>query len=137
MCSTFRGCRTCSFKIELNRWGRIEMSPASNQHGAMQVDIAADLRKRRGGKVIVECSIQTSDGIRVADVAWISNKRLQTLGWTTPFVSAPELCVEIMSPGTTWAEMHMKAGLYLEAGTQEVWIVTQDAKRTVINPPTS
>lgn len=123
------------FKIELNRWGRIEMSPASNQHGAMQVDIAAELRRRRGGRVLVECSIQTSDGVRVADVAWISNKRLKALGWTTPFVQAPELCVEIMSPGNSWAEMHMKAGLYLEAGAVEVWVVAPDGKRTVIHPP--
>ena len=72
------------FKIELNRWGKIELSPASNQHGAMQVDIAATLRKRRGGKVIVECSIQTTDGVRVADVAWSSNKRLRALGWARP-----------------------------------------------------
>lgn len=125
------------FKIELNRWGRIEMSPASNQHGAIQVDIAAELRRRRGGRVLVECSIQTSDGVRVADVAWISSKRLKTLGWTTPFASAPELCVEIMSPANSWAEMHMKAGLYLEAGAVEVWIVGLDGKRTVIRPPVS
>ena len=25
------------FKIELNRWGRIEMSPASNEHGKVQM----------------------------------------------------------------------------------------------------
>jgi hypothetical protein len=59
------------FKIELNRWGRIEMSPASNRHGMVQVDVAAELRQRTGGRVIVECSIRTSDGVRVADVAWI------------------------------------------------------------------
>lgn len=123
------------FKIELNRWGRIEMSPASNQHGAVQVDIASELRRKRGGRVLVECSIQTSDGVRVADVAWVSNKRLKALGWTTPFAQAPELCVEIMSPANTWAEMHMKAGLYLEAGALEVWIVGLDGKRTEIRPP--
>lgn len=123
------------FKIELNRWGKIEMSPASNQHGAMQVDIATTLRKRRGGKVIVECSIQTTDGVRVADVAWISNKRLLALGWATPFPSAPEICVEVMSPGNSWAEMHMKAGLYLQAGALEVWVVAADGKQTIIKPP--
>ena len=125
------------FKIELNRWGRIEMSPASNQHGAKQVELAAELRKRRGGKVIVECSIQTSDGVRVADVVWVSSKRLLALAWATPFPSAPEICIEIMSPGNTWAEMHTKAGLYLEAGAREVWIVGLDGKRMVINPPSS
>ena len=122
------------FKIELNRWGKIEMSPASNQHGAVQVDIATELRRRRGGRVLVECSIQTTDGVRVADVAWVSNKRLKVMGWTTPFAQAPELCVEIMSPANTWAEMHMKAGLYLQAGAEAVWVIGPDGKRTVIDP---
>ena len=121
------------FKIELNRWGKIEMSPASNQHGAVQVDVATELRKRRGGRVIVECSIQTTDGVRVAGVAWVSNKRLKVLGWATPFPQAPEICVEIMSPGNSWGEMHMKAELYLQAGTDEVWVVSLDGKRTVID----
>ncbi len=127
--------RNLPFKIELNRWGKIEMSPASNQHGAMQVDVATILRKRRGGKVIVECSIQTTDGVRVADVAWMSNARLKAMGWATPFPGAPEICVEVMSPGNTWAEMHMKAGLYLQAGALEVWVVAADGKTTVIKPP--
>jgi Uma2 family endonuclease len=124
------------YKIELNRWGRIEMSPASNQHGAVQMEVGTELRKRRAGKVIAECSVQTTDGVRVADVAWISNQRLKQLGWATPFPRAPEVCVEIMSPTNTWAEMHVKAGLYLEAGAVEVWVVGLDGKRTVIKPPT-
>lgn len=123
------------FKIELNRWGKIEISPASNLHGALQMDIGAELRKRRGGKVIAECSFQTTDGVRVADVAWISNARLKALGMTTPLPQAPEICVEIMSPSNSWAEMHRKAGYYLEAGAQQVWVVTLDGKRTVIDPP--
>lgn len=125
------------FKIELNRWGRIEMSPASNRHGMVQVDVAADLRQRPGGRVIVECSIQTSDGVRVADVAWISDQRLARFGDTTPFTGAPELCVEIKSPTISWAEMHMKAALYLEAGAEEVRIQTLDGQRSVIHPPST
>ena len=38
------------FKIELNRWGRIEGSPACNQRGAVQSDLVAELRRRRGGR---------------------------------------------------------------------------------------
>lgn len=72
------------FKIELNRWGRIEMSPASNQHGLVQVDIASELRQKPGGRVLVRCSIQTSDGVRVADVAWISDERLARFAGATP-----------------------------------------------------
>lgn len=121
------------FKIELNRWGRIEMSPASNQHGLMQVDLATELRQSRpGGRVLVECSIQTSDGVRVADVAWVSNERLAGFAGATPYPGAPELCVEIMSPSHSRAEMHMKAGLYLEAGAKEVWIITPQGERIIV-----
>lgn len=120
------------FKIELNKWGRIEMSPASNRHGLVQVEVAAELRQRPGGRVLVECSIQTTDGVRVADVAWISDGRLAAFGDATPYPGAPEICVEVMSPANSWAEMHFKAGLYLQAGAQEVWVVTLDGQRTVI-----
>ena len=128
--------RDLPFKIELNQWGRIEMSPASNQRGIVQAEIAFELRKRHGGKALVECSIQTSDGVRVADVAWVSNSRLKAFGAATPYPAAPEICVEIKSPGNSWAEMHVKAGHYLQAGAAEVWIVTLDGKRNVIKPET-
>lgn len=120
------------FKIELNKWGRIEMSPASNRRGIAQAELATELRRRRGGKVLVECSIQTSDGVRVADVAWISDARLAQFADATPYPGAPEICVEVMSPTNTWAEMHMKAGLYLQAGAAQVWVVSLQGKRTVI-----
>jgi Uma2 family endonuclease len=123
------------FKIEINRWGRIEMSPFSNQHGAAQAEISSGLRKGRRGKVIAKCSIQTADGVGVADVAWISNARLKALGVVTPLPQAPEICVEIMSPSHTWAEMHVKAGHYLGAGAEQVWVVTLDGRRTFIDPP--
>jgi Uma2 family endonuclease len=120
------------FKIELNKWGRIEMSPASNEHGRLQVSIASELQQRPGGQVLVECSIATSDGVRVADVAWISDERLAGFGNVTPYPQAPEICVEVMSPSNTWGEMHMKAGLYLSAGAQEVWIEGPSGERRVI-----
>jgi len=123
------------FKIELSKWGKIEMSPASNLHGKRQGEIFSELRKKRGGVVISECSIQTDDGVRVADVAWISNARYAQFGTQTPYPQAPELCVEIMSPSDTWAEMHMKVGLYLKAGAKEVWIEPLGGKRTIIKPP--
>ena len=120
------------FKIELNKWGRIEMSPASNEHGRLQYSIGKELDQRPGGNVVMECSIATTDGVRVADVAWVSDARLASFGAGTPYPRAPEICVEVMSPSNTWGEMHMKAGLYLEAGAEEVWIVAIDGERRVI-----
>ena len=34
---------------------------------------------------------------------------------------APEICVEVLSPGNTRAEMEEKRALLFEAGAEEVW----------------
>ena len=63
------------FKIELDKWGKILMSPASNNHGRLQFDTGVKIKdgKNNLGKVIMECSILTSQGVKVADVAWASD----------------------------------------------------------------
>lgn len=58
------------FKIELNKFGKLLMSPASNSHGRFQGRIAGLLwQGLPKGEVITECSVQTSEGVKVADVA--------------------------------------------------------------------
>jgi Uma2 family endonuclease len=117
------------FKIELNKFGQILMSPASNRHGNIQVEIGAlFLRKLPKGKTFSECSIQTRDGVRVADVAWASAAFLARHGDATPFPQAPELCVEIVSPSNTKAEIDYKISLYFAQGAQEVWVVSLQKK---------
>ena len=67
--------RDLPFKIELNKWGRILMTPASNNHGHTQFEIGSKIKdgKKGHGKVITECSVQTSQGVKIADVTWISD----------------------------------------------------------------
>lgn len=116
------------FKIELNKWGKILMSPASNSHGHLQFEIGAQIKegKKRRGKVIMECSIQTSQGVKVADVAWASDDFFARHGYETPYKRAPEICVEIMSPSNSAGEMEEKIELYLAKGAKEVWIVSEN-----------
>ncbi len=122
--------RDMPYKIELNKFGQILMSPASNRHGILQNKTAREIeRNKQSGVVITECSILTSEGVRVADVAWASDEFIMEFGETTPYPKAPEICVEIKSPGNSRAEMKEKTRLYLEKGAQEVWIV--DEKGTV------
>jgi Uma2 family endonuclease len=112
------------FKIELNRYGKIEMTPASNKHGRLQIKIGALLeRKLKQGEALSECSIQTSEGVKVADVAWCSKAFLKLYGYATPYPRAPEICVDIVSPANSTLEMAEKVQLYLQAGAKEVWIV--------------
>ena len=116
--------RDLPYKIELNKFGKILMSPASNDYGRIQSRLAAMLlNKLSGGEVITECSIQTSDGVKVADVAWLSENFVSEFGFVTPYPKAPEICVEIFSLSNSKIEIQEKIDLYLAKGAQEVWIV--------------
>lgn len=120
------------FKIELNRFGKLLMSPASNNHGMLQGRLATALgRKEPDGEVITECSIHTSDGVKVADVAWASAAFIAEFGYTTPYPKAPELCVEIVSPSNSKLEISGKVELYLAKGAQEVWVVYDDKRMDI------
>jgi Uma2 family endonuclease len=115
------------FKIELNRYGKIEMTPASNKHGRLQSHISELLgRKLKKGEALVECSIQTTEGVKVADVAWCSKAFIKQYGYETPYSHAPEICIEVVSPSNSKEEMSNKAQLYLQAGAEEVWIVWEN-----------
>ncbi len=115
------------YKIELNRFGQIVMSPASNHHSRQQGRIIALLLQiSETGETFPECSIQTPEGIKVADVAWCSEEFLQRHPSDKPFPAAPELCVEIVSPSNSDEEMALKRGLYFEVGAREVWFCQAD-----------
>jgi Uma2 family endonuclease len=64
----------------------------------------------------------------VADVVWMSPAFVQRYGDATPYPQAPELCVGILSPASTPAELHEKIRLYLGYGAQEVWPVAADGR---------
>jgi Uma2 family endonuclease len=115
------------FKIELNRYGKVEMTPASNKHGRLQSHISALLeRKLKNGEALTECSIQTTEGVKVADVAWCFKVFVKQYGYETPYSHGPELCIEIVSPSNSKEEMSNKVKLYLEAGAKEVWVLWEN-----------
>ncbi|MBF0266387.1 MAG: Uma2 family endonuclease [Gammaproteobacteria bacterium] len=113
------------YKIELNEYGKIVMSPASNKHGIIQGYIQKNLWQM-SGVVFPECSIQTAKGVKVADVVWCSENFYKTHGTETPYQQAPEICVEVISPSNSKQEMQEKIMLYLEVGAKEVWLVTTE-----------
>jgi Uma2 family endonuclease len=117
------------FKIELNKFGQILMSPISNAKGTLKFQVAKKLDKiRQNGIVAFSSSILTFEGVRVADVAWASEAFIAEFGYKTPYPKSPEICVEIKSPANSKAEMEEKVRLYLEKGVQEVWIVSEKGK---------
>lgn len=51
----------------------------------------------------------------------------------TPYPKAPELCVEIVSPSNSEAEIAEKVALYLETGAHEVWVIYEDRRLDIFN----
>ncbi|MBF0461040.1 MAG: Uma2 family endonuclease [Magnetococcales bacterium] len=117
------------YKIELNEWGQIVMSPASNRHASLQGEVYWILRNRMaGGKVLTECSVETDAGVKVLDVAWCSSEFFQKQGFTTPYPEAPELCVEIVSPSNSDRQLREKMALYFRRGAKECWLVSEEGR---------
>ncbi len=117
-------------RVETDRFGHIIMSPPpSARHGSYQFRIGALLDQLMAeGRVVTECPVSTADGVKAADVAWASPSCLRELGVEVCFPRAPEICVEILSPGNTEAEMRDKTALYFDAGAKEVWHCTDQGK---------
>lgn len=121
-------------KIELDQWGRILMSPASNRHGVLQARLIQRLAGS-GGQVLAEASVLTQAGVLVADVAWLSAARWTAFGHETPFPSAPDLCIEIASPSDSRKGLEDKVAACLDAGAVEVWIVFPRGNRIDVHGP--
>lgn len=115
-------------KIELDSWGRILMSPASNYHALVQGRLCRRLAVL-GGESFVEASVVTSVGLFVPDVVWASAEFMRTHANETPFTRAPEVCIEVASPANSVKELREKVDAYVSAGAVEAWIAYPQTKR--------
>lgn len=122
------------FKLETNQWGKIELSPASNEHGLYQALLIEWLVKLgEGGRPISECGIQTSQGVKVADVAWGSYAFFRQNKRQNPYQESPEIVIEILSPSNSAQEMLEKKELYFARGAMEFWMCGNDGKMRFFN----
>jgi Uma2 family endonuclease len=112
-------------RIETDRHGHILMSPPPalphSFHQSRILQLLARLLPK--GQSLVECPLLTSDGVKGIDVAWLAPGRSEIADGEPVLVIAPEICVEVVSPGNTAAEMDKKRALYFAAGAREVWVV--------------
>jgi Uma2 family endonuclease len=115
------------FKVELNEKGAIEVSPPTTRHAFLQAFVSRELaRQRPDGTTFTECPVETDIGVRVPDVVWASPEFMQRHGAESEFRAGPDLCVEVLSPTNTRAEIGEKVAAYLSAGAREVWVVGDD-----------
>jgi Uma2 family endonuclease len=117
------------FKIELNKWGQIVMSPVKIKHSFYQGRIQRLLESLLNtGEVMPECAIDTSEGVKVADVVWCSAERFDLIQEQISASIAPEICIEVKSTGNTLDEMEFKKKLYFAAQALEVWICNEQGE---------
>jgi len=122
------------YKIELNAWGKVEMSPASVHHAWLQSALCRELdRQMPDGLALTECPILTDIGVRVPDVVWGSAEFMTRHSGQSPLPRAPEICAEVLSPTNVDAEITEKKRAYLAAGALEVWIVAENGALRVFD----
>lgn len=112
-------------RIETNEYGQIVMMPPPGfEHSRLQTRVLTRLMNLMplGGEVLAECPVSTTGGVKGVDVVWISEGRAKGVRQNVLTI-APEICIEILSPANTRAEIEEKRRLYFEAGAEEVWIV--------------
>jgi len=126
--------RDLPFKIELDKIGKIIMSPTKVYHSFYQAELSGLLREQlKNGTTLVECAIKTSQGTKVADVTWAFKERFKIIRHEIQCSIAPEICIEVLSTSNSKEEMRIKRGLYFEAGAIEVWLCNQQGRLTFYN----
>ena len=120
-----------------------EMSPKffhSSTTGALFILLSTWAQAK--GRVVIEWAIKLTrnqqDWMPVADLTYIYYNRLSAdwiLDEACPV--APELVIEIISPGQTFGEIAEKATDYLKSGVSRVWVVDTKARTVTVFAPSS
>ena len=126
---------------ELNKGELVRMPPAKLGHIRMAKKIARVLEQyaepARLGEVFIEAGFRLSaihpPTFRQPDVSLVSSDRVRTTGDDQHFEGAPELVVEIVSPGNTAADLEEKVDQYLAAGARAVWVVYPRLRRVHVH----
>lgn len=120
--------RDLPYKVETNERGQLLLTPATTQR-SLHMSAVHDLLREHapGGGAPPSYAIATPQGVKVPDVVWASPKRERRMDATgDPTTLAPEICVEVMTQWNSDEEIQEKRELYLQTGTEEVWIVGEE-----------
>lgn len=127
------------FRYELVRGELRKMSPAGHTHGRVAMRFGSRLDHYVDAHDLgVVYAAETGflidrdpDTVRAPDVAFVRRDRLELADRSRGyFPEAPDLAVEVISPGDTYSEVEEKAMAWLAAGTRMV-LVVDPRRRTV------
>ena len=113
----------------------IPMPPTSVEHGYISVNLSSLLhlyvRENQLGRVLSETGFRVGERVLIPDIAFISTDRIPIdLSKASPV--PPDLAVEVISPTDSSYRVEEKAFIYLEAGTQLVWVLKPRSKTVTV-----
>lgn len=121
------------YLYELIKGEVIKVSPPpGHEHGLVTMNIAGPLyeyvKSMNLGKVYAaETGFlleQNPDTVRAAAVAFVKRERIERAGSVKGYwIGAPDLAVEVISPGDTVGRIEGKVREWLKAGTALLWVV--------------
>jgi Uma2 family endonuclease len=126
--------------VELIRGKLHSLAPLGWEQGRLACNVGSLLRayvreKNLGEVMVGEVGIYTGrnpDTVRAADVLFISTERMATVTSPGYLDAAPELIVEILSPGDRWVDIHDKLEEYFGIGVVRVWLVDSRRRRVFV-----
>jgi Uma2 family endonuclease len=129
------------FSYELVKGELKRMPPTGDAHGGVTMALAAPLYQyvklnKLGRVYAAETGFKLEsdpDTVRAPDVAFVSAERIEAAGRVLGYRSgAPDLAVEVLSPGNTKREMAEKIDEYFAAGARLVWVVSPKLKTVTV-----
>jgi Uma2 family endonuclease len=119
-------------RYELVKGRLIPMPPAGNIHGKRTMRLGWRLAQHvEANNLGVVFAAETGfklasnpDTVRGVDIAFVSQQRVEEAGDVEGYwPGAPDLAVEVVSPGDTYTEVEQKVAEYLDAKAKAVWVV--------------
>ena len=121
--------------FELINGELIEMSPPGWEHGTIAGEIYYYFRlfdpERRLGSPTVDAGFYSEDDRKTLlspDVAFTRLERAPVRAFKKWAPEMPDIAVEVHSPSNSLAELQRKAAIFLQHGTQLVWIIIPDTQ---------
>ncbi len=121
-------------RTELVRGLLVVREPAGSRHGLVTMNLGAELAvyaKQTGAGSVYAAETgfklaSNPDTVRAPDIAFVRRERLPPPSTTGYPALAPDLAVEVLSPGDRPGETLAKVADWLNAGTALVWVIDPD-----------